>query len=79
MSVCATLDLFGVHPIAPAASFDVMGLIPVPRGDRARVDCEKKDGSATAGRVQGDGAGRREGKGVRALRLRRSRQKRQDQ
>ena len=48
MSVCATLDLFGVHPIAPAASFDVMGLIPVPRGDRARVDCEKKDGSATA-------------------------------
>jgi len=43
MSVCVTLDLFGVHPIAPAASFDVMGLIPVLRGGRARVDHERKN------------------------------------
>ena len=27
-----TLDLFGVHPTAPAARFDVMGLIPILRG-----------------------------------------------
>ena len=26
------LDLFGVHPIAPAARFDVMGLIPILKG-----------------------------------------------
>ena len=26
------LDLFGVHPIAPAARFDVMGLIPILNG-----------------------------------------------
>lgn len=29
-----TLDLFGVHPAAPAARFDVMGLIPVLNGGR---------------------------------------------
>jgi hypothetical protein len=28
------LDLFGVHPAAPAARFDVMGLLPLLRGDR---------------------------------------------
>jgi hypothetical protein len=28
-----TLDLFGVHPVAPASRFDVMGLIPMLRGD----------------------------------------------
>jgi hypothetical protein len=28
------LDLFGVHPVAPAARFDVMGLLPLLRGDR---------------------------------------------
>ena len=27
-----SLDLFGVHPIAPAARFDVMGLIPILNG-----------------------------------------------
>jgi hypothetical protein len=27
------LDLFGVHPTAPAVRFDVMGLLPVLRGD----------------------------------------------
>jgi hypothetical protein len=27
-----TLDLFGVHPGAPAARYDVMGLIPMVRG-----------------------------------------------
>jgi hypothetical protein len=27
------LDLFGVHPAAPAARFDVMGLLPLLRGD----------------------------------------------
>jgi hypothetical protein len=26
------LDLFGVHPLAPAARFDVMGLLPVMNG-----------------------------------------------
>jgi hypothetical protein len=26
------LDLFGVHPIAPAARFDVMGLLPIMNG-----------------------------------------------
>jgi hypothetical protein len=28
------LDLFGVHPAAPAVRFDVMGLLPLLRGDR---------------------------------------------
>ena len=27
-----SLDLFGVHPVAPAARFDVMGLIPILNG-----------------------------------------------
>lgn len=27
------LDLFGVHPIAPAFRYDCMGLIPLIRGD----------------------------------------------
>jgi hypothetical protein len=26
------LDLFGVHPIAPAARFDIMGLLPLLHG-----------------------------------------------
>jgi len=27
-------DLFGVHPVAPTARYDVMGLIPLMRGSR---------------------------------------------
>jgi hypothetical protein len=27
------LDLFGVHPDAPAARYDAMGLVPLLRGD----------------------------------------------
>jgi hypothetical protein len=45
-----TLDLFGVHPVAPAARFDVMGLIPVLNG--GRVNSLTKDGAtikATSG------------------------------
>jgi hypothetical protein len=36
-----TLDLFGVHPTAPTARFDVMGLIPILRGRSVRVLTEK--------------------------------------
>lgn len=36
-----TLDLFGVHPIAPTARFDVMGLIPILRGRSVCVLTEK--------------------------------------
>jgi hypothetical protein len=28
-----TLDLFGVNPIAPAARYDCLGLVPMIRGD----------------------------------------------
>ena len=30
------IELFGVHPIAPAARFDAMGLIPLMRGSTIR-------------------------------------------
>jgi hypothetical protein len=36
-----SLDLFGVHPTAPAARFDVMGLIPILRGWSVCVLTEK--------------------------------------
>jgi hypothetical protein len=36
-----TLDLFGVHPVAPASRFDVMGLIPILRGWSVCVLTEK--------------------------------------
>jgi hypothetical protein len=36
-----TLDLFGVHPTAPTARFDVMGLIPILRGRSVCVLTEK--------------------------------------
>ena len=36
-----TLDLFGVHPTAPTARFDVMGLIPILRGQSVCVLAEK--------------------------------------
>jgi hypothetical protein len=39
-----TLDLFGVHPTAPATRFDVMGLIPILRG---RSVCDLSDKTAT--------------------------------
>jgi hypothetical protein len=35
----ATLDLFGVHSTAPAARFDVMGLIPILRGANVVTAC----------------------------------------
>jgi len=35
------LDLFGVHPTAPTARFDVMGLIPIVRGRSVCVLTEK--------------------------------------
>jgi hypothetical protein len=35
------LDLFGVHPTAPTARFDVMGLIPILRGRSVCVLTEK--------------------------------------
>jgi hypothetical protein len=39
-----TLDLFGVHPTAPTARFDVMGLIPILRGQSV---CGLTEKSAT--------------------------------
>jgi len=35
------LDVFGVHPIAPAARYDCMGLVPLIRGDEVVVVNER--------------------------------------
>jgi hypothetical protein len=58
-----TLDLFGVHPTAPAARFDVMGLILILRGKSvsglaertATIDC-KSGAKQTLNRPNGAGA-----------------------
>ena len=56
-------DLFAVHPISPAARFDVMGLIPILRGRKvcalaertATIDC-KSGAKQTFNRPTGTGA-----------------------
>jgi hypothetical protein len=59
----ATLDLYGVHPTAPTARFDVMGLIPILRGRgvcvlterTATIEC-KSGAKQTFNRPTGAGA-----------------------